>query len=153
MKNTLGIDRYCKKCGAYIPSGFDRCIACGDIEGNPGAHKSDGSEIECKNCVHYSKGHAAEFCDANSFIVKNVLGDRCCYSFKKRIKEDVIDLTPLLHGDKDIKIGDIVLSARIISRDVIPLQSAGRDMNGRLYRGSISEKITIVGFEKRGEVK
>ena len=47
MKSTQDDDMFCKKCGAYIPSGYERCVACGSY-----LCEISGREplTDCKSC-------------------------------------------------------------------------------------------------------
>lgn len=104
--------RYCEKCGAYIPQGEEKCIACGG-----GGKPEDGG----------AKDHYARDNDLMVFVDGNLTD-----IIHKQ--DDVLDLDALTKGEVKCKMFGKVGRAYIADRRIIPCVAAGRRIDGTFGR-------------------
>lgn len=115
--------RYCQSCGAYLPLGQKKCLACG-LPTEVMKEQDDTDTIETAPL------------EDNTFTV--YVGGVPIQHFQVEKKENVLDL------DKSkIKVlwNGVTRDATIIHKMYQPSHYAGRDITGRIYRFGSMEVI------------
>ena len=115
--------RYCQSCGAYLPLGTKKCLACGyPIQVTKA--KDDTDTIETTPL------------DDNTYTV--YVDGVPMQSFSVGKKENVLDL-----DNPRIKVlwNGTARDATIVHRMYHPTDYAGRDITGRMYRHNSMEVI------------
>lgn len=115
--------RYCQSCGAYLPLGRRKCLACGSPIEVP-KDESDQNVLETTKLED----------DTYMVYVDGVP----VQSFRVGQKENVLDL-----DNPRIKVlwNGVTRDATIVHRMYHPTDFAGRDITGRMYRHESMEVI------------
>lgn len=121
--------KYCQSCGAYLPKGQKKCLACGfPIEAQK--EERDPNTLEISSL------------DDNIFTV--YVDGVPMQSFRVGQKENVLDL-----DNPSIKVlwNGVTRDATIVHKMYHPTDDAGRDITGRMYRHESMEVILRIELQ------